>query len=64
MPGDAGALSRAESCLAQAHGKQPVLPGTTEWHAGIPGLQRPARGKQLQAALQNYAWAASWLLMG
>lgn len=30
----------------------------------VPMLWLPKRGQQLQDALQNYAWAASWLLMG
>lgn len=39
-----------ESPLVQAHGKQPVLPGTTEWHAGTPHSWAPAPCKRKAAA--------------
>lgn len=38
------------SCLAQAHGKQPVLPGTTEWHASTQHSWAPAPCKRKAAA--------------
>lgn len=57
MPGDAAAHSTEEKA---------ACPPCTEQGMLVPrllGLPLPARGKQLQAALQNYAWVASWLLM-
>lgn len=39
-----------ESCLGQAHGRQPVLPGTTEWHTSTQHSWAPAPCKRKAAA--------------